>query len=123
MGSSADRRVVKFAPLNEQGELDVPAFDELVGPRTRVIAMTGLSNVLGTVLPLEHISKRAREVGACLSSMELRAFRIYRWTLSASKSIFWRSRDTNSTALRVSGSAMDAVPYWNPWIHFCAVGT
>ncbi len=56
--------VVKFAPLNEQGELDVPAFDELVGPRTRVIAMTGLSNVLGTVLPLEHISKRAREVGA-----------------------------------------------------------
>ena len=58
--------VVKFAPLTDQGELDLAAFDELVSPRTSVIAITGLSNVLGTIPPLEHISNRAREVGALL---------------------------------------------------------
>ena len=42
------------------------AFDELVSSRTSVIAITGLSNVLGTITPLEHISNRAREVGALL---------------------------------------------------------
>ena len=58
--------IVKFAPLNDQGELDVAAFDEMVSSRTRVISITGLSNVLGTILPLEHIAQRAREVGALL---------------------------------------------------------
>ncbi len=58
--------VVKFAPLTREGELDIAAFDALVTSRTRVIAITGLSNVLGTITPLEHVSQCARRVGALL---------------------------------------------------------
>ncbi len=58
--------VVKFAPLTEEGDLDLAAFDSLVTARTKVISVTGLSNVLGTIIPLEHISDRARNVGALL---------------------------------------------------------
>ncbi len=58
--------IVKFVPLTSTGELDIDAFDQMVTPKTRVISITGLSNVLGTVTPLEHISHRAREVGSLL---------------------------------------------------------
>lgn len=55
---------VRFAPLTEQGELDLDAFDAMVNERTRVISVSGVSNVLGTITPLEHLSAAARRVGA-----------------------------------------------------------
>ncbi len=58
--------IVRFAPLNSDGSLDIDAFHSLVSSRTRVVAMTGLSNVLGTITPLEVVSSRARDVGAIL---------------------------------------------------------
>lgn len=58
--------IVKFAPLTDEGELDMAAFNTLVNARTKVISVTGLSNVLGTIIPLEQVSDRAREVGALL---------------------------------------------------------
>ena len=57
---------VHLAPLTDDGQLDLDAFDELLSPRTRVISISGLSNVLGTVAPLERLGDRAREVGAIL---------------------------------------------------------
>ncbi|MCC6510245.1 MAG: SufS family cysteine desulfurase [Pirellulaceae bacterium] len=58
--------VVRFAPLAGDGQLDLEQFDKLVTERTRVISITGLSNVLGTITPLEHVSAQARRVGALL---------------------------------------------------------
>ncbi len=56
--------IVRFAPLMEDGSLDLDQFDRMVNKRTRVISVTGLSNVLGTITPLDHVGQRAREVGA-----------------------------------------------------------
>lgn len=58
--------VVHLAPLTDQGELDLVQFDKLITSRTRVISVSGLSNVLGTIAPLEHLGDRARAVGAIL---------------------------------------------------------
>ena len=55
---------VRLAPLTSQGELDLDAFDKLLSKRTRVISVSGLSNVLGTIAPIAHLSQCAREVGA-----------------------------------------------------------
>lgn len=57
---------VRFAPLTKTGEIDLAEFDRLVSKRTRVISVSALSNVLGTITPLAHLGDRAREVGALL---------------------------------------------------------
>jgi cysteine desulfurase/selenocysteine lyase len=55
---------LKSVPLTRQGLLDLEAFDRLLGPRTRVVAFSHVSNVLGTIAPVAEIAARARRVGA-----------------------------------------------------------
>jgi len=58
--------VLKAVPLLEGSYLDMDAFDRLLSPRTRVVAVTHVSNVLGTVNPIEPIARKARAVGAAV---------------------------------------------------------
>ena len=51
------------APLLPNGELDMERFRALISPRTRLIAVTQVSNALGTILPLPEIGQLAREHG------------------------------------------------------------
>ena len=55
---------VRSVPITGEGLLDLEAFERLLGARTRVVAFAHVSNVLGTVLPVAHLSARARRVGA-----------------------------------------------------------
>ncbi|MGW6414150.1 cysteine desulfurase-like protein [Streptomyces sp. NPDC055055] len=45
-------------------ELDLDSFERALSPRTRLVALTAASNVLGTKPPVGHIADRAHEVGA-----------------------------------------------------------
>ena len=56
--------VLKVVPINDDGELVLEAFDELLGPRTRLLAITEVSNALGTVNAVAPLIRRARAVGA-----------------------------------------------------------
>ena len=55
---------VRSVPLTKQGLLDLDAFDQLLSPRTRVVAFAHVSNVLGTIVPVAQVAERARRVGA-----------------------------------------------------------
>ncbi|GAA1528843.1 cysteine desulfurase [Actinomadura kijaniata] len=55
---------LRWFGLTDDGRLDLDGLDELVNERTRLVALTHQSNVLGTVPPVELIARRAREVGA-----------------------------------------------------------
>jgi len=55
---------VRFAPITDDGLLDLAAFDRLLTDRTRLVAITGVSNVLGTINPVADIIRRAHAVGA-----------------------------------------------------------
>jgi cysteine desulfurase/selenocysteine lyase len=46
---------VKFIPIHENGELDMYAFRKMVNEKTKLIAITHVSNVLGTVNPVKEI--------------------------------------------------------------------
>jgi cysteine desulfurase/selenocysteine lyase len=46
---------LKVAPINDRGELMLDEFARLVGPRTKIVAVTHVSNALGTVVPLREI--------------------------------------------------------------------
>lgn len=46
---------LKVAPINEKGELLMEEFEKLITPRTKIIAVTHISNVLGTINPIQEI--------------------------------------------------------------------
>jgi cysteine desulfurase/selenocysteine lyase len=54
---------LKVVPVTDAGDLDLEALDRLLGPRTRLLAVTQVSNALGTVNPLDEIVRRARARG------------------------------------------------------------
>ncbi|HOV94394.1 MAG TPA: cysteine desulfurase [Spirochaetales bacterium] len=60
----AERRgvVLKFVPVTDSGELDLEAYYQLLGPKTRLVAVTMISNVLGTINPIERIIRAAHEL-------------------------------------------------------------
>ena len=46
---------LRVAPINDRGELILEEFEKLLGPRTRMVAVTHVSNVLGTINPVREI--------------------------------------------------------------------
>lgn len=56
--------VLRFAPITDAGELDLEATLALIGERTRVVAFTQMSNVLGTLNPVRTLVDAAHAVGA-----------------------------------------------------------
>jgi len=52
------------APITDNGELDLTAFERLLTERTRIVAVAHVSNALGTVNPLERIIELAHAAGA-----------------------------------------------------------
>jgi cysteine desulfurase/selenocysteine lyase len=56
--------VLRWIPVTGDGRLDLAALDTVVTERTRVVALTHQSNVLGTLNPVAPVVARAREVGA-----------------------------------------------------------
>jgi len=55
---------LQVAPILENGELNMYAFDKLLSSKTKLIAITHVSNTLGTINPIKEIVKKGHEVGA-----------------------------------------------------------
>jgi len=53
--------VVRAVPVTDVGELDLAGFDRLLTDRTRILALTHVSNALGTINPVRWMVARARE--------------------------------------------------------------
>lgn len=54
---------LRVIPISERGEVDFAAFEQLIGPRTRLLALAHVSNALGTVVPVEKFIAAARRHG------------------------------------------------------------
>ncbi|HZC73968.1 MAG TPA: cysteine desulfurase [Jatrophihabitans sp.] len=54
----------RWLPIDDNGRLVVPAIDEVINERTKLVAFVHQSNALGTINPVPRIVARAREVGA-----------------------------------------------------------
>ena len=55
---------LRWFGLTDDGQLDLSNIDELITERTKVVSLTWVSNMLGTVNPVAEIARRAHEVGA-----------------------------------------------------------
>ncbi|MBA4012247.1 MAG: cysteine desulfurase [Phenylobacterium sp.] len=56
--------VLKFVPVLDDGSLDLAAIPDLLTDRTKVVALTQMSNVLGTINPVAEIARMAHAAGA-----------------------------------------------------------
>ena len=56
--------VIRWIPVLDDGSLDMAAYADLLGPKTKVVAVTHMSNVLGTINPVRTITEMAHAVGA-----------------------------------------------------------
>lgn len=55
---------LKIIPLLETGEIDLDYYEKLLSPRTKLVSVTHISNVLGIINPIESIIKSAHHIGA-----------------------------------------------------------
>lgn len=58
--------VLRIIPLTGTGELDLDAYYAMLSARTRIVAVTAVSNVLGTVNPLKPMIQAAHQAGAAV---------------------------------------------------------
>jgi cysteine desulfurase/selenocysteine lyase len=55
---------LKVVPVDDDGQLIMSEFEKLLGPRTRIVSVTHISNVMGTRNPVERIAEMAHAAGA-----------------------------------------------------------
>jgi cysteine desulfurase / selenocysteine lyase len=55
--------VIKWAPVDDDGNFLIDEFEKLLGPRTRMVAITHMSNMLGTIVPVKDVVRRAHARG------------------------------------------------------------
>lgn len=56
--------LIRVIPLDERGDLDMAAYLAMLGPRTRLVSVSHVSNALGTVNPVTQMVTAAKAVGA-----------------------------------------------------------
>src|ERR1700742_3408131 len=55
--------VIKWAPVDDEGNFLIDEFEKLLTPRTKLVAITQMSNALGTVVPVKEVVKIAHAKG------------------------------------------------------------
>ncbi len=56
--------VIRVIPVNDRGEILLENYQALLGPKTRIVALAHASNSLGTLLPIEEMTRAAKRFGA-----------------------------------------------------------
>jgi cysteine desulfurase/selenocysteine lyase len=55
---------LRVAPVNDRGEIILEEYEKLLGPRTRIVALSQVSNALGTIVPAREMVEIAHRYGA-----------------------------------------------------------
>ncbi|WP_027065380.1 aminotransferase class V-fold PLP-dependent enzyme [Maribacter sp. Hel_I_7] len=58
--------ILKVIPMNQEGELRMDVYDELLSDKTKLVFCNHISNALGTINPIEEITEKAHKVGAAV---------------------------------------------------------
>jgi cysteine desulfurase / selenocysteine lyase len=64
MTAAVTGATLKYIPLTDDGQLDLSDLGSLLTERTKILAVTGMSNALGTITPLRQLIESAHAVGA-----------------------------------------------------------
>jgi cysteine desulfurase / selenocysteine lyase len=57
---------LRVAPVDSRGEVILEEYEKLLGPRTKLVSLTQVSNALGTIVPVQEMTQSAHRHGACV---------------------------------------------------------
>jgi cysteine desulfurase/selenocysteine lyase len=58
--------ILKVIPMNQDGELDIIAYESLLSDKTKIVTVNHISNALGTINPIKYMIEKAHAVGAAV---------------------------------------------------------
>lgn len=64
LAAQATGAVLRYLPLTSDGRLEMSRLDEFLTKKTKLVAVTAMSNVLGTINPIAELARRAHDVGS-----------------------------------------------------------
>ena len=64
MVAEAKKATLKYISVNADGSIDESSIDKVITPKTKLVAFSGCSNILGTITPYQKIIAKAKSVGA-----------------------------------------------------------
>ena len=62
--ANATGAIIKVIPIDDSGELEMDVFRRLLSEKTKMVAITHVSNALGTIVPLKQMIKESHDTGA-----------------------------------------------------------
>ena len=96
---------LRVVPIDDSGELLLDEFEAMLGPRTKLVSITHVSNALGTIVPVERIVELPMHTVYPCCWTALRQFPTCMWTSEVWTATFTCSPDTSCLVPPVSGSS------------------
>jgi cysteine desulfurase/selenocysteine lyase len=110
---------LRVVPVDDRGELQLDELEHVIGPRTRLVSITHMSNALGTITPAADI---VRTASPCSSTARRRRITCL-LTFGRSIAISMRRPDTSCTGRQESASCTGRNRVWTRCRHFSAAET
>ena len=104
--------VIKWAPVDDEGNFLIEEFEKLLTPRTKLVAITQMSNALGTIVPVKDVVKIAHARASPCSSTAARLPCIWRSMSGISIAISMFSRGTRSMARAALARSTPSMNIW-----------
>lgn len=105
--------VLKWVPCSDRGQFMLEEYEKLLGPRTKLVAITQMSNALGTITPIKEIVRLAHDAASRCWLTAARVRFTLTWTsrISAATSMFSpATRSTGQPASACSTAARTSSP-------------
>ena len=106
---------LRFIPVTDEGTLDLSNLDALLNHRTKLVSMTHMSNVLGTINPVKDIAQKAHAVGALILIDAAQSVPHMPVNVTDLGCDFLAFPAIRCWAPRASAGFMSALRCWNKW--------
>jgi selenocysteine lyase/cysteine desulfurase len=105
--------VIKWAPVDDEGNFLIDEFEKLLTPRTKLVAITQMSNALGTIVPVKDVVKLAHARGIPVLVDGSQAAVHLASTCRTSTAISTSSPATSCTARPASACSTPSMSIWS----------
>lgn len=109
---------LRVVPITDRGEVILEEYERVVGPRTRLVVLSHVSNALGTILPVQHMIETAHRQGARVlvdGAQAVPHFRVNVQALNADFYVFSGHKLFGPTGIGVLYGKLDLLEAMPPW--------
>ncbi len=109
---------LRVVPITDRGEVILEESERIVGPRTRLVVLSHVSNALGTILPVQHMIETAHRQGARVlvdGAQAVPHFRVNVQALNADFYVFSGHKLFGPTGIGALYGKLDLLEAMPPW--------